>query len=1123
MSIVLPKSDSVHIREVWNDNLEEEFALIREIVDAYPYIAMDTEFPGVVLRPLAQFKNINDYNYVTLKDNVDMLKLIQLGLTFSDENGNLPTCGSDKPCIWQFNFREFNVNEDIFANDSIEMLRQCGIDFKKNSEMGIDANRFGELLMSSVVYDIKHLMRFCNHLHGGLNKLAEILDVERVGVCHQAGSDSLLTFHAFKKLKEGYFNGNTEKYAGVLYGLGVEDDPYYDMEMELLARNLEAELDSQMHMYHRLVSTKADDGNDNTLGSSIEQLLKQLQQVISQMQAWVSSGALEIFSHTLTRHCEIHCDLTQELNRLCSSLRAKREHALLIEDFREFDKVRFDVEEGSGSEEQSLLKERANLMRSTGQMDGVISQAQETLRSLVFQRSSFRSVNSKVNNVSSRLPTVNSIISTINKKKSMDSIILSLVASICIHATHASAEEADAAVEVGIRAMADQGGRLHRNPRRHADRGNEEPARDPRDVEEIARLQQRIRDLELQRQGHFDDSETESGQQKLNPRHAKWVEYLQDFSFVIRHKSGVTNTVADALSRRHSLLTSLQVKVEGFKVFCNLYPDDPDFAAIWTNCQQSFSPDYSIQDGFLFRGSRLCVPKCSLRDSIVLESHQGALAGHFGRDKTLKLLHERFYWPKMFADVTRIVDRCRTCHIAKTHHTNAGLYTPLPVPVGPWEDVSLDFVVGLPRTQRQKDSIMVVVDRFSKMSHFIPCAKTYDASQIARLYFAEIVRLHGIPRSLTSNRDVKFIGHFWRTLWRRLGATLNFSSAHHPQSDGQTEVTNRSLGNLLRSLVGTNPRQWDLVLPQAEFAYNRSTHRSTGMSPFMVVYGRNPFTPLDLAPLPVTEHFSAEGEERSTQIKQIHQQVRDKIINNNIVYQRRANVHRKRVVFKEGDLVWVHLSKDRFSRGRFGKLQPRADGPFTILERINDNAYKVDLPGHYNVSATFNVADLSPFLPTDDDPFDSRTSPFEEGENDANSHATHASAEEADAAVEGRGFWRRTVSNRFRTGKKEFGQRFKAKQRDEAFHMTEFMFEKEENFNDKDVNETRANASNKVQILVHQFIKQEGETSCIQIHEDKGVVSCAVNEDLNSVHLSFEDLKIVDAKDAEDDNMENLS
>lgn len=266
----LAKSDSIQIREVWKENLDEEFALIRDIVDDYPFIAMDTEFPGVVLRPVGAFKNINDYNYQTLKDNVDMLKLIQLGLTFSDENGNLPTCGTDKYCVWQFNFREFSVSEDIFANDSIELLRQCGIDFKKNNEMGIDANRFGELLMSSgivlnanvhwvtfhsgydfgyllklltcrdlpdaqagffdlinmyfpMLYDIKHLMKFCNSLHGGLNKLAELLEVERIGICHQAGSDSLLTSCAFKKLKDNFFNGSTEKYAGVLYGLGVEN------------------------------------------------------------------------------------------------------------------------------------------------------------------------------------------------------------------------------------------------------------------------------------------------------------------------------------------------------------------------------------------------------------------------------------------------------------------------------------------------------------------------------------------------------------------------------------------------------------------------------------------------------------------------------------------------------------------------------------------------------------------------------------------------------------------------------------------------------------------------------------------------------------------------------------
>ncbi|XP_057787841.1 probable CCR4-associated factor 1 homolog 6 [Salvia miltiorrhiza] len=267
---LLPKSDSIHIREVWADNLEEEFELIREIVDEYPYIAMDTEFPGVVLRPVGNFKNSSDYHYQTLKDNVDLLKLIQLGLTFSDEKGNLPTCGTDKYCIWQFNFCEFDPNEDVFANDSIELLRQSGIDFGRNSEKGMDARRFGELLMSSgivlndnvywvtfhsgydfgyllklltcqnlpetqagffsliniyfpVLYDIKHLMKFSNSLHGGLNKLAELLEVERVGVCHQAGSDSLLTSCTFRKLKETFFSGSLERYSGVLYGLGAEN------------------------------------------------------------------------------------------------------------------------------------------------------------------------------------------------------------------------------------------------------------------------------------------------------------------------------------------------------------------------------------------------------------------------------------------------------------------------------------------------------------------------------------------------------------------------------------------------------------------------------------------------------------------------------------------------------------------------------------------------------------------------------------------------------------------------------------------------------------------------------------------------------------------------------------
>ncbi|GJY90012.1 RNA-directed DNA polymerase [Tanacetum coccineum] len=349
-------------------------------------------------------------------------------------------------------------------------------------------------------------------------------------------------------------------------------------------------------------------------------------------------------------------------------------------------------------------------------------------------------------------------------------------------------------------------------------------------------------------------------------------------------------------------------------------------------------------------GHRLCVPVSSSREAIILECHQGALAGHFGRAKTAALVGDRFFWPKLARDVQKVINRCRVCHIAKTQHTNQGLYTPLPTPEGPWEDVSIDFVLGLPLTQRKKDSIMVVVDRFSKMAHFIPCSKTFDASQ--------------------------------RMLWKRLGAKLHFSSSHHPQTDGQTEVTNRSLGSLLRCLVGDKPKQWDVVLPQTEFAYNRSNHSSTGRSPFFVVYGRNPFTPLDLAPMVGDGSVSPEGDERARQIQELHAQVREQIIKHNLQYQTRANKHRKQVLFDEGDLVWIHLRRARFPQGRFGKLHPRADGPFRILKKINDNAYRVELPGHYGVSDTFNVADLSPYTPNADFDGDSGLSRFLEGKDD---------------------------------------------------------------------------------------------------------------------------------------------
>ncbi|KAK1601997.1 hypothetical protein QYE76_027102 [Lolium multiflorum] len=244
----------------------------------------------------------------------------------------------------------------------------------------------------------------------------------------------------------------------------------------------------------------------------------------------------------------------------------------------------------------------------------------------------------------------------------------------------------------------------------------------------------------------------------------------------------------------------------------------------------------------------------------------------------------------------------------------------------------------------------------------------------------EVVRLHGIPASIVSDRDVKFMSYLWKSLMAKFGVKLLFSSSSHPQTDGQTEVVNRSLSTLLRTLVKKNLKSWEDCLPHAEFAYNRAKHSTTLRSPFMIVYGFEPPTALDILPLPLHQRTNMDFDERTTAMKKLHEETRATIQDHVLRQANRLNAKKKERVFEEGDLVWVHLRKERFPQERNSKLKPRGDGPFKVLKRINNNAYVIDIPtSKYLVSNTFNISDLSPHH-GDEEEQESRTTLSQGGE-----------------------------------------------------------------------------------------------------------------------------------------------
>lgn len=233
-----------------------------------------------------------------------------------------------------------------------------------------------------------------------------------------------------------------------------------------------------------------------------------------------------------------------------------------------------------------------------------------------------------------------------------------------------------------------------------------------------------------------------------------------------------------------------------------------------------------------------------LRHGVITEPHATPHGGHVGITKTYELVSRIFCWPTM-KDNIEFVGCCYECQRNKpSNQKPSGLLQNLQIPDAPWSSVSMDFIVQLPKSKAGLNAIAVFVDRLTKMAHFVPTVTTITATDLADLYVKEIIRLHGIPKEIISDRDSKFTSHFWKAVCEKLGTRQGLSTSFHPQTDGQTERVNRVLEEMLRHYICPDHSDWNEHLAMAEFAYNNSYHESVKNTPFFLNYGRHPCTPL---------------------------------------------------------------------------------------------------------------------------------------------------------------------------------------------------------------------------------------------------------------------------------------
>jgi Integrase zinc binding domain/Integrase core domain len=345
---------------------------------------------------------------------------------------------------------------------------------------------------------------------------------------------------------------------------------------------------------------------------------------------------------------------------------------------------------------------------------------------------------------------------------------------------------------------------------------------------------------------------------------------------------------------------------------------------------------------------------------VLKECHDSLTGAHFGVTKTLKAVEAKFWWPSWRTDVIRFVTTCNSCQRNKPSSTKpAGELKPLDIPENTWESVGMDFIVKLPQTTNGNDSILVMVDRLSKMVRLAPCRETITAEQTAQLFLESVYKSHGMPTSLVTDRDTRFTSQFWEEFCSLVGIKRHMSSAFHPQSDGQTERTNRTLEDILRHYVSPTMLDWDRYLPAIEFAINSAYQESIKASPFTLIYGRNPHSPFDaILGTKTLRRPSAHNHKRSpsssSPVANAYVQAIEKAVANakkaiKVAQDRQkfyADQRRTPMTYEVGDQVLLSTKNLNVTNMGSRKLVPRFIGPFPVTEVINEVAVKLSLPEH---------------------------------------------------------------------------------------------------------------------------------------------------------------------------------